>query len=172
MKNEKPELQAKFKNRIISFQPETLTLLDDTVIITYEDNPFEELRAAYKFHKDIQEYLHKKVMFDFNDIYLEIDEKTTINDIIDFYDYQAEVLSKIMINERIEELVSKFKDTHFQIENDAMNEILLTLKLFNSFITITNKRKIQEVMAFLVTEENKYLPLTSNIEIQKVKIKR
>lgn len=183
MKNKKRELsENKFKNRITSFNPETMTLLEDSIIITYGNNPFEDLNTAYRFHKDIQNYFNKKIIFDFNGIYLEVSEKTDRKAIIESYDYCDNIHFKTKINDNIKDDIfelgkrvnSQAKEDIIQIRQ-ILNNLFIATKMFDCTIPIisfSNKREIEKLTYKLFAKNNKYPSLTSSIDIPKVKIKR
>ena len=182
MKNKKTLEENKFKNRIISFNPETMTLLEDSIIITYDNTPFEDLNTAYRFHKDIQNYFNKKIIFDFNDIYLEVSEKTDRKTIIESYDYCDNIRFQTEINDNIERDIfelskrvnSETKENIIEISK-ILNNLFIATKMFDCTIPIisfSNKRKIEKLTYKLFTKNTKYPSLTSSIDVPKVKIKR
>lgn len=155
------------KNRIKSFNLETMTLLDDSIIITYKDDYFEDLKTSYQFHKKLQEYFNKKIVFEFNGIWLELDRKSRKEDIIKSYDEQYNELFKIQINNCAEEIINKIKEGNQ--EEKLLIELSLLLDLCNSknkIISLNNRRKIIELFY-----NNQYPSLIQGIEIPKVKIK-
>lgn len=156
------------KNTIQILNPKTLVLSDDCITIIYEDNLFENLGAAYYFNKDIQKYFNKKVVFNFNDINLELDEQTTLEELIESYERQNDYLYEIQANKMAEKTINKIKENNK--EKKLLIEIFLLLELCNSkkqIISLSNRRKIRELFY-----NNEYPSLTQGIEIPKVKIKK
>lgn len=156
------------KNTIQILNPKTLVLSDDYITIIYEDNLFEDLGAAYYFNKDIQKYFNKKIVFNFNDINLELDEQTTLEELIESYEQQNDYLYEIQANKMAEKTINKIKEGNK--EKRLLIEIFLLLELCNSkkqIISLSKRRKIRELFY-----NNQYPSLTQGIEIPKVKIKK
>lgn len=180
MRNKKTLEGNKFKNRIISFNPEAMTLLEDSIIITYGNTPFEDLNTAYRFHKDIQNYFNKKIIFDFNDIYLEVNEKTDRKTIIESYDYCDNIRFQTEINDNIErDIFELSKRVNSETKEDIieiskiLNNLFIATKMFDyPTLSFSNKRKIEKLTYKLFTKNTKYPSLTSSIDVPKVKIKR